>query len=284
MSVAGQIPKGIRIDSHQHFWKFDPVRDSWINDDMKVIQRDFFPADLAPVLAENKIDGCVSIQADQSENETQFLLDLASANDFIKGVVGWVDLRSPQLQARLEYFSTFKKLKGFRHVAQGEPIGFLRRPEFSTGIAALKNYHFTYDILIYPRQIQDAIWLVKQHPEQKFVVDHIAKPVIREREFTNWAAGIKELSSLPNVYCKLSGMVTEAQWKNWTINDFKPYLDFILQHFGTTRVMYGSDWPVCLVAASYQNQLYIIEDFLHQFSPSEKNKIMGENAIQFYNL
>ncbi len=284
MPVAGHIPPGTRIDSHQHFWKFDPVRDSWINDDMKVIQRDFFPADLAPVLAENKIDGCVSVQADQSENETQFLLDLASANDFIKGVVGWVDLRSPQLHERLEYFSKFKMLKGFRHIAQGEPIGFLHRPEFSAGIAALKIYHFTYDILIYPHQIQDAIWLVKQHPEQSFVVDHIAKPVIREGEFTNWAAGIKELSSFHNVYCKLSGMVTEADWNSWNINDFKPYLDFILQHFGTARVMYGSDWPVCLVAASYQNQLCIIEDYLYKFSSSEKDKIMGENAIQFYNL
>jgi L-fucono-1,5-lactonase len=274
----------VRIDSHHHFWKFDPVRDSWINDEMKVIQRDFLPEDLKPILSENKIDGCVSVQADQSENETQFLLNLAAANDFVKGVVGWVDLRSPQLKERLEYYAGFKKLKGFRHIAQAEPVGFLRRPEFSNGIRLLKDFNFTYDILIYPQHIQDAIWLVKQHPDQKFVVDHIAKPVIRDKEFANWSADMKVLSSFKNVNCKLSGMVTEANWKTWTIGDFKPYLDFILQHFGTARVMYGSDWPVCLVAASYQNQLYILEDYLHAFSTSEKHHIMGENATQFYNL
>jgi L-fuconolactonase len=273
-----------RIDTHQHFWKFDPVRDNWIDDNMKLIQRDFLPPDLAPVLHENKIEGCVSVQADQSENETQFLLDLANKNNFIKGVVGWVDLRSPQLTERLEYYSAFKKLKGFRHIVQAEPIGFMRSPEFSKGIGALKNFNFTYDILIYPHQIQDAIWLVQEHPDQNFVVDHMAKPVIREKEFRNWSAGMKQLASYENVWCKLSGLVTEAVWKEWTQDDFKPYLDFVLQYFGTNRVMYGSDWPVCLVAAAYQNQLGIIEDYLKSFPSSEIHKIMGENAIQFYNL
>ncbi len=286
MSDIGRISSNssTRIDSHQHFWKFDPIMDSWITDNMKVIQRDFLPDDLAPVLHENKIDGCVSVQADQSEKETEFLLKLSATNNFIKGVVGWVDLKATQLHERLEYYSAFKKLKGFRHIAQAEPIGFLRRSDFSSGIRALKNYQFTYDILIYPQQIADAIWLVKQHPNQKFVVDHLAKPVIRDKEFTNWSTGMKELSSFANVYCKLSGMVTEAVWNQWTMNDFKPYLDFVLQHYGVNRVMYGSDWPVCLVAAAYQNQLGIIEEYLHTFSSSEKDKIMGENAIQFYNL
>jgi L-fuconolactonase len=273
-----------RIDSHQHFWKFDPVRDSWINDEMKVIQRDFLPADLAPLLEKNKIDGCVAVQADQSEHETTFLLALASANDIIKGVVGWVDLRSEKLNDRLEYFSSFKKLKGFRHIAQVEPAGFLRGEVFSKGIAAIKDFNFTYDILIYPHQIQDAIWLVNKHPDQKFVVDHLAKPVIREKEFTSWSAHMKELASFNNVSCKLSGMVTEAIWNRWTNDDFRPYLDFIVDHFGTTRVMYGSDWPVCLLAASYEKQLNIIEEYLQSFSTSEKHKIMGENAIRFYNL
>ena len=281
-AITGNPPS--RIDTHQHFWKFDPVRDNWIDDTMKVIQRDFLPPDLAPVLHENKIEGCVSVQADQSENETQFLLNLAHKNNFIKGVVGWVDLRSPQLTERLEYYSAFKKLKGFRHIVQAEPIGFMRSPEFSKGISALKNFNFTYDILIYPHQIQDAIWLVQEHPDQKFVLDHMAKPVIREKEFSNWSAGIKELASYENVWCKLSGMVTEAVWKEWTQDDFKPYLDFVIQYFGTNRVMYGSDWPVCLVAAAYQNQLGIIEDYLKSFPGSEIHKIMGENAIQFYNL
>jgi L-fuconolactonase len=273
-----------RIDSHQHFWKFDPVRDSWINDEMKVIQRDFMPADLDPVLKRNKIDGCVAVQADQSEHETTFLVALASSNDFIRGVVGWIDLRSANLNERLQYFSSFKKLKGFRHIAQGEPVGFLRGQEFSKGIGALTKFNFTYDILIYPHQIQDAIWLVNQHPDQKFVVDHLAKPVIREKEFNNWSARMKELALLTNVSCKLSGMVTEAVWNRWTNDDFKPYLDFIIQHFGTARVMYGSDWPVCLLSASYEKQLTIIEEYLQPFTTSEKHQIMGENAIRFYNL
>ncbi len=273
-----------RIDSHQHFWTFDPVRDNWITDNMRVIQRDFLPSDLAPILKENKMDGCVAVQADQSENETQFLIDLASKNDFLKGVVGWVNLRSEQLDERLHYFSAFKKLKGFRHIAQGEPLGFLRGEQFSNGIRALTKFKFTYDILIYPHQIQDAIGLVAQHPDQKFVVDHLAKPVIREREFSNWASRMKELASFDNVYCKISGMVTEAVWDNWKNDDFRPYLDFVMKHFGTARVMYGSDWPVCLVAASYEKQLTVVEEFLQSFSETEKHQIMGENAIRFYNL
>ncbi len=273
-----------RIDSHQHFWKYNSIRDAWITDQMKVIQRDFLPPDLAPILMENTIDGCVSVQADQSETETQFLLELASKNDFIKGVVGWVDLRSAELNQRLEFYSGFKKLKGFRHIVQGEPVGFIRNKEFSKGIGALKHFNFTYDILIYPHQIQDAIWLVSQHPDQRFVVDHLAKPVIREKEFNSWSIRMKELASYSNVYCKLSGMVTEAIWDRWTKEDFNPYLDFTINNFGTSRVMYGSDWPVCLLAASYKKQLTIIEGYLHTFSSSEIDKIMGENAIRFYNL
>ena len=278
------MPPVIRIDSHQHFWKYNPVRDAWITDEMKAIQRDFLPADLAPLLEKNKIDGCVAIQADQSEEETHFLLSLADENSFIKGVVGWVDLRSASIIDRLTYFSGFEKLKGFRHVAQGEPAGFLRGHEFSNGIRALTAFNFTYDILIYPHQLQDAIWLVNQHPDQQFIVDHIAKPVIREKEFHNWSAGMKELTSCSNVSCKLSGMVTEAVWDGWTLDDFTPYLDFIMHHFGTDRVMYGSDWPVCLLAATYENQLGILETYLTPFSDSEKHQIMGDNATGFYNL
>ncbi len=284
MSFTSTSEQSLRIDSHQHFWKFDPVRDSWITDRMNVIQRDFLPCDLAPILKENKIDGCVAVQADQSEIETQFLIDLASANDFVKGVVGWVDLRSELLDERLHYYSSFKKLKGFRHIAQGEPLGFLLKEEFSKGILALTKFNFTYDILIYPHQLQDAIRLVSKHPNQKFVVDHLAKPVIREKEFNQWASQMKELASIENVCCKISGMVTEAVWNRWANDDFMPYLDLVMNHFGTARVMYGSDWPVCLVAASYEKQLNIIEEYLLSFSDSEKHKIMGENAIRFYNL
>lgn len=251
---------------------------------MKIIQRDFLPADLAPILEKNKLDGCVAVQADQSDKETQFLLQLAHEHEFIKGVVGWVDLTSEALHDLLYHYSSFKKLKGFRHIAQGEPLGFLRGEEFSKGVGALKDFNFTYDILIYPHQLPDAIWLVSQHPHQQFVIDHLAKPVIRKKEFHPWSEQMKELASFDHVYCKLSGMVTEAVWDRWTTDDFKPYFDFIIEQFGTSRVMYGSDWPVCLVAASYEKQLALVEDFLQPFSALEKHQIMGENAIRFYNL
>lgn len=273
-----------RIDSHQHFWQFNPVRDSWITDEMKAIQRDFLPEDLAPVLEKNSIDGCISIQADQSETETEFLLEFAGKHDFIKGVVGWVDLRAKNLESRLAYYTQFKKLKGFRHTVQAEKDGFLRIPEFSAGVTALKTFNFTYDILIYPHQLYDTIAFVKEHDEQRFVIDHLAKPYIRDKELKTWAAYMKQLSQFPNLYCKLSGMVTEADWTYWKQQDFEPYLDLMLNRFGADRVMYGSDWPVCLVAASYEQQLNIVEHFIEPLSPAEKQKIMGENAIRFYNL
>jgi L-fuconolactonase len=274
----------MRIDAHQHFWIYNPVRDGWINDEMNIIQRDFLPRDLQPLLEECNINGTVAVQADQSEDETLFLLQLAEENDFIKGVVGWLDLRSPGLAERLDYFSSFKKLKGLRHIVQAEPIGFMKDRSFSNGIRSLKRYNLTYDILIYPTQLSDALHLVNEHPDQKFVIDHLAKPCIKRREITGWANVMKELSLHPNVFCKLSGMVTEADWQNWKPKDFKPYLDFALEHFGSGRLMYGSDWPVCLVAAPYPQQLNLVEAFIDRLSDSEKQRIMGENAVHFYNL
>lgn len=275
----------MRIDSHQHFWKFDPVRDAWINDEMKVIQRNFFPEDLAPVLKANNIDGCVSVQADQSEEETQFLLNHAERNEFIKGVVGWLDLRAENFEERLAIFLKYKKLRGLRHIVQGEPVGFMRNEPFSKGISLLKGCNLTYDILIYPHQLDDALWLVARHPEQQFVIDHIAKPYIKDkRDFDGWSKRMKQLATHENVFCKLSGMVTEANWKGWKREDFNSYIGCVIDAFGTSRVMYGSDWPVCLVAASYEQQLGIIENFIHSFSFGEKQQIMGENAMRFYNL
>lgn len=272
------------IDSHQHFWKFDPVRDAWINDQMKIIQRDFFPIDLAPIISKNGIEGTVAVQADQSEDETNFLLSLANENDFIKGVVGWVDLKSENLPERLQHYSQFKKLKGFRHIVQAEEDGFLDQTSFRKGIKLLRDFNFTYDVLIYSRQLPEAIRFVKNFPDQKFVIDHIAKPVISKNEWKPWAKGMTEIAQFENVYCKVSGMVTEANWLSWTEETFKPYLDFVFEKFGTKRIMYGSDWPVCLVAASYEQQLSIVQNFISKLSPSEKNDVMGENAIRFYNL
>ena len=210
-----------KIDSHQHFWKYDPVKDAWINDDMKVIQRDFMPEDLEPLLHENGIDGCIAVQADQSEAETHFLLELAQNNDFVKGVVGWVDLRIPDLKSRLDYFSQFKKLKGFRHIVQAEPEDdFLLKDDFCNGIAQLEQYNFTYDILILPKHLPYAVELVKRFPNQKFVIDHLAKPNFKQNDFSDWKKGIIVLAKCENVYCKVSGLVTEADWNNWSETDF----------------------------------------------------------------
>ncbi len=273
-----------RIDSHQHFWKYNPKRDAWITEEMKVIQRDFFPDDLAPLLKENNIDGCMAVQADQSEYETNFLLDLANQHTFIKGVVGWVELRSAFVDDRLYHYSKQTKLKGIRHIVQAEPKGFLMQKEFLRGIKALKKYNFTYDILIKEHQLEETLWFVNQFPDQKFVIDHIAKPRIGKEGRTTWEKNLAAIASFENVYCKLSGMVTEADWIHWKPADFTPYLDAVLSCFGKNRVMYGSDWPVCNVAGLYKDQLGIIEHYITRFSDSEKHLIMGENAIRFYNL
>ena len=273
------------IDSHQHFWKYNSVNHAWINDDMKVIQRDFLPEDLEPILKQHKIDGCISVQADQNETETDFLLNLSNQNDFVKGVVGWVDLRDNNIDERLEYYAQFEKLKGFRHIVQGEnDTEFMLRPQFKQGITKLRPYNFTYDILIYHYQLEQAIQFVKLFPEQKFVINHIAKPDIKSGEYAQWQINMKKISLYQNVYCKISGMVTEADWNDWKELDFKIYLDTVVEAFGTDRLMYGSDFPVCLLAADYDKQLNIVQNYISGFSNTEKNKIMGENAIEFYNI
>lgn len=273
------------IDSHQHFWKYHPVKEAWITDDMKVIQRDFSPQDLQPVLEANNISGCVAVQADQSEAETLFLIEQANQNSFVKGVVGWIDLRADTAEERLEYFSDFKIVKGFRHIVQAEPEEkFLLRSDFCRGIGLLKNFNFTYDILIKPPQLASALEFVQRFPNQKFVIDHLAKPFIKSRSIAHWEKDIQAMAKHENVCCKVSGMVTEADWQNWKPADFTPYLDIVFNSFGSSRVMYGSDWPVCLVAASYEQQLSIVTNYLKTFSESEQQKVMGGNATHFYNL
>lgn len=273
-----------RIDSHQHFWKFDPVRDSWIDDSMSKIQRDFLPEDLLPLLTENKFQGCVAVEAHQSEEQTNFLLDLASKNDFIKGVVGWVDLRNKNVSERLHHFSVHEKLKGFRHVVQGEADDFMLRSDFRNGIAALKPFDYTYDILIFHRQLPAAIDLVNRFPDQPFVIDHIAKPNIKSGDIASWEKNIKEIAKAENVMCKISGMVTEADWNNWQVADLRPYLDVIFENFSIDKLMFGSDWPVCNVAANYATVVKTLEDYSSQLSVQEQNKIWHENATVFYNL
>jgi L-fuconolactonase len=272
------------IDSHQHFWKYNRVNHAWINDEMHVIQKDFFPTQLKSILDQNKIGGCVTVQVDQTREENDFLLGLADQYDFIKGVVGWVDLRSENLDEDLQRLQSKSKLKGFRHIVQGEPNGFLSNTQFVNGVRKLADYEFTYDLLVYHHQLEEAVQFVRQLDDNAIVIDHIAKPAIKVGEINTWKRHMKALASFENVYCKISGMVTEADWKNWKQDHFTPYLDSIFEIFGTNRIMYGSDWPVCLVAASYEQQLGIIQRYLSGFSEGEKRMVMGDNAKTFYNL
>ena len=274
-----------RIDSHQHFWKFDPVRDSWINDDMKVIQTDFLPEHLRPILERNGFDGCITVQSDQDFLENRFQLDNAEGNDFIKGIVGWVDLRSPDVEKDLDYLSQFEKMKGFRHVLQGEQQrDLMLQASFMNGISLLNKYDFTYDILIFKDQLQYLPKFVSSFPDQPFVLDHISKPDIKTGNIDQWKKDISALGQFQNLYCKISGMVTEADWKAWKKENFKPYMDVVVETFGVDRIMFGSDWPVCLVAASYGEVVGIVEDYFSSFSKDEKDKFFGLNAIEFYNL
>lgn len=273
------------IDAHQHFWKFDPIRDSWINDDMKIIQKDFLPRDLEILFKENGIDGSVVVQSDQSEKENEFQLKNAEQYDFIKGVVGWIDLQADDLEEKLIYYKQFKKLKGFRHILQGEPQrDFMLRPAFKRGIGLLHKFGFTYDLLIFPDQLVYAKDLVEEFPDQFYVLDHMAKPEIKNKKIVEWQKDIIALGAHKNVYCKISGIVTEADWKNWANDDFKLYLDVVVTAFGTKRIMFGSDWPVCLVAASYTKMKNIPDDYFSSFSINEKEDIFSKTAIEFYNL
>ena len=276
----------MRIDAHQHFWKYDPTRHAWITEEMSALRQDFLPENLTPELEANQIDASVSVQAEQSEEETQFLLRLAERNPRIAGVVGWLDLRSPGIGKRLEHFSREKKLSGFRHFAQDEPDDhFLTGEEFVRGVKSLRAHGFTYDILIYPRQLPAARELVERLPDQRFVIDHLAKPDIKNgRRTKEWTNHIRAISQNKNTYCKVSGLVTEANWASWKTRDFRPYLDVVFQAFGTDRLMFGSDWPVCLMAASYGQVRQIVEDYLGGQGEAEIGKIFGGNAIRFYNL
>lgn len=273
------------IDAHQHFWKFDPIRDSWITDEMKLLRADFLPGDLRPLLDENNIDGCVLVQSDQTIEGNLFMIELANENPFIKAVVAWIDLQADDLEEQLVSFKRWPVVKGFRHILQSEENrAFMLTPSFLNGIKQLSKFNFTYDILIFSDQLQYMPEFVKRFPEQRFVLDHIAKPNIKSGDIRQWREHLQALSQFENLYCKLSGMVTEADWRNWKFRDFVPYLDAVVETFGIDRLMYGSDWPVCLLAAGYQEQFSLLNTYLSRFSKDEKDAILGKNANRFYNL
>ncbi len=273
------------IDAHQHFWKYEPEKHAWIDDSMSAIRRDFLPSDLQKVYAENGIDGCVAVQADQTLAETDFLLNLAEEHDFIRGVVGWVDLRDENVDETLRKYHSHKKLKGWRHIVQGEAdSNFLLRSSFVRGISYLKKYDYTYDILVFPHQLGAVLEFVKRFPSQRFVIDHIAKPYIKDGFYEGWALLMQAIAQQENVYCKLSGMVTEADYQSWTPEQLHPYLHHVLEVFGSDRLMFGSDWPVCLVAGGYSAIKQIVSDFIAELGENDRNMIMGENARAFYRL
>lgn len=275
----------MKIDAHQHFWEFDPVDYPWINDHMRVLKQSFLPDHLAAEQAKSGFVGSVTVQARQTLEETRWLLDLAAANDRILGVVGWVDLRSPDVKSQLARFASHQKFCGVRHVVQDEPDDrFMLAPDFLRGIEALAEFQIAYDFLTFPRQLPAAIAVAKKFPEQRFVLDHLSKPDIAKGSRQPWKDHVRELASLPNVYCKVSGMVTEADWNEWRPEQMIPYLDVVSDAFGPSRLMVGSDWPVCLLAADYASVINIPDRYFSSRSEENQNAIFGKNAARFYNL
>jgi L-fuconolactonase len=273
----------MHIDAHQHFWLYDPREYGWIDDSMAALRRDFLPRDLKPELDRAGFQGSVAVQARQTVEETRWLLELAASSPFILGVVGWVDLQSRDVRSHLQAFAQNPKLVGIRHIAQGEPDDrFLLRPEFMRGIAALEEFDLAYDILIYTKHLKVAAEFVRQFPRQRFVLDHLAKPPIKDGSLEPWARGIEELAAFPNVMCKLSGMVTEADWQHWKPEHMTPYLDVAFRCFGPQRLMIGSDWPVCAVAAPYSRAMSVVKAYLARLSPADQEAVLGGNAQRFW--
>jgi L-fuconolactonase len=272
----------MNLDSHQHFWRYDAVQYPWIPANSP-LQRDWLPADLEREQSKVGLDGAIAVQARQTLEESRWLLELARDNLRIRGVVGWVDLRSDRVEEQLAGFAPDPKFVGVRHIVQDEPDDdFMLQPEFIRGISKLKQFNLAYDILIFPKQIPAAIRLVRKFPGQRFVLDHIAKPFIRAGVFDPWASQIAELATAPNVWCKVSGMVTEADHAAWKPSDFKSCLDHVFKVFGVERLMFGSDWPVCLLAGSYERVFRLAQDYLAPFSPGARAKFFGENCARFY--
>jgi L-fuconolactonase len=274
-----------KIDAHHHLWRYSDEEYGWIDDSMGVLRRDFLPTDLTSEMSAAGVDGALAVQARQTLEETRWLLELADDCDAIRGVVGWAPIATPEFQAILEQFGERPKLKGLRHVIQAEPDeNFILRDDFNAGIRALQNTGLVYDILIYERHLPQTVQFVDVHPKQVFVLDHIAKPRIREGVLEPWASQIRELARRENVWCKVSGMVTEADWKHWAPEGLRPYLDVVVEAFGTNRLMVGSDWPVCLVGCGYRQWFELLREYFAAFGEAERDKVFGLTATEVYRL
>lgn len=275
----------MHIDAHQHFWIYNPDEYGWIDNSMSALRRDFLTADLKPELDHSGFQGSVAVQARQTLEETRWLLELAERSPSIFGVVGWADLRSPDIGFQLKSLARNPKLVGVRHIVQSEPDDrFLLQPEFLRGMAALEEFDLAYDILIYPKHLPVAAEFVERFPHQRFVLDHLAKPPIKSGQISSWAHGIRRLAEFPNVFCKLSGLVTEADWEHWRPEQIVPFLDVAFESFGADRLMIGSDWPVCLVAASYARAIEVVKSYLPAKSPECRAAVLGGNAQRFWRL
>ena len=282
--AGGAKPLGHTIDSHQHFWIYDAAEYGWIDEPMSALRRDFLPPALAREMAAAGVDASIAVQARQTLDETRWLLELADRHPFVAGVIGWVDLESADVDEELDRVSRHPRLAGLRHIVQGEPDGFLDRPAFRRGIARLERYGLTYDILVYARQLPAAAAFARDFPRQRFVLDHLGKPDVRGDGYAVWRRHFGELAALPNVCCKLSGLVTEADWRAWTPAGLRPYLDAALESFGPSRLMIGSDWPVCLVAASYADVIGLVRDAIAEYSADEREQMLGGTARDFFRL
>jgi L-fuconolactonase len=274
----------MRIDAHQHFWRYDPAEYDWIDDSMGRLKRDFSPADLKQEMSRAGVDRSIAVQARQTIQETRWLLDLADEHPFIAGVVGWVDLQSPDVDVQLEQLAAHPRLLGVRHIVQAEGPGFLSSAEFRRGLGRLERYGLTYDVLVYARQLPEVLNLVRAFPKQRFVLDHLGKPDVKGAGFQSWRPYFEELASFPQVWCKLSGLVTEADWRTWTAEQLRPYIEAALEYFGADRLMVGSDWPVCTLASPYMRTLEIVEDALAGCSSKEQASVFGGTAQHLWNL
>lgn len=275
----------MKIDSHHHFWKYDPVTYSWMNEKMGVLKKDYQPEDLKAEINSSNIDGVISVQADQSMRETDDLLKHANEHSFIQGVVGWFPLAEPELEGLLERYVSNPWLKGVRHVVQDEPDDrFILGEAFNAGIRRLKPHNLVYDILIYERQLGASIEFVDRHPGQVFVLDHVAKPRIGEQVIEPWKTQMFDMAKRENVYCKLSGMATEADWQSWTKEELWPYIEIALEAFGPARMMLGSDWPVARLAVEYGDWMNLCRESISSLSETERALVEGEVAIRAYDL
>lgn len=275
----------MRLDTHQHFWRFDPAKYPWISDAMGVLRRNYLPADLEPLLKATGFDATIAVQAQQAVDETEWLLQLADHHPFIKGVVGWVDLQSSRVGDALARLARNPKLVGVRHIVHDEPDDeFVLRPGFRAGISRLREFGLTYDLLLFPKHLPYAVRLVEEFPGQPFVLDHIAKPFIRDGTFSPWQEDVARLAACPNVFCKLSGMVTEARWGQWRAEQIHRYIDVVVEAFGTDRLMIGSDWPVCTLSGDYASTMAVVVNYVERLSAGARAGILGDNGARFYGL